>query len=243
MINPIQLTQSLGISLKEAEVYLAALRLGETHMQNLSKYSGINRSTIYTFIDSLKEKGLIIETKKKKRKMYSAVNPRQLAEIGKRRLSELEDLVPELSSISNDSRNKPRVTFYDGIDGVKNVYADMLTASNEILAYEDLESLKTNLPESFFQYFPKERTRRKIGYRAISRNSDITKKFIQDDTSLARKTKIIDIEPLDVDIVFYDNKTTMISLDSKTPFGVIIEDANITRTLTKTWEELWKRLD
>jgi|SRR3989344_829968 len=59
--------QALGLSEKEAKVYLAALVLGPDTVQNIAKKAGINRPTAYLQIESLKEKGIISEVEKDKK--------------------------------------------------------------------------------------------------------------------------------------------------------------------------------
>ena len=78
---PTSLLNSLGLSDAEGRVYLAALELGEASIQQLSRKSGVKRTSIYNFIDKLKERQVITETRKAKRSVYSAVHPAQLAEM------------------------------------------------------------------------------------------------------------------------------------------------------------------
>ncbi|MCI0619464.1 BlaI/MecI/CopY family transcriptional regulator [Candidatus Wolfebacteria bacterium] len=234
--------KALGLSDMEAEVYLAALELGEGTMQALAKKSGVNRSTIYTFIDELKERGFITETKRGKRRLYVATNPERLVQMQKVRTGELERALPELLAIHNSARNKPRVTFYEGVEGIKEIHADMLTAEQEIQAYEDLEGLKNNLPASFFEQFPKERMRRGILYRSISRDSETARVFVKNNIGFLRETKLIITEPLNIEVSIYGDKVALMSLTSNPPFGVLIQDKNIAQVQRIMWQELWNRL-
>ena len=145
---------SLGLSEQQVTVYLAALELGESNMQQLARKSGIKRTSIYNFIEELKDRGFIIEVKKKKRRMYSGVNPQQLLEIEKLRMKELEAVMPELMAIQNKSQTKPRVSFYEGIDNVLAVYDDQLKERKPIFAFEDMEYMKMAMPESFYNNWP-----------------------------------------------------------------------------------------
>ena len=51
--------KELGFSEKESEVYLAMLELGPAAVQDIAKKAGVNRSTTYVMIESLKRRGLI----------------------------------------------------------------------------------------------------------------------------------------------------------------------------------------
>src|SRR3989344_1377678 len=95
------LLKTLGMNQLQARVYVAALELGESTMQALARKSGVNRSTIYTFIDDLKDRGFILETRKQKRNIYSAAHPERLVDMQKRRVGELERMLPELLAVDH----------------------------------------------------------------------------------------------------------------------------------------------
>ncbi len=233
---------SLGLSPMQAKVYLAALELGEATIQALSRKSGVNRSTIYTFIEELKTQGYILETRRKKRRIYSAIHPERLVEIQKSRVSELEGMLPELLAINNQSAKKPRVTYYEGKKGIEDIYADMLRDRKEILAYEDLDNLKAGLSESFFEYFPKERARRNIIISSISRDTPFARKFSKHNMGLLRKTRFISAAEFKTDINIYGNKVAMMNLRGKPPFCVLIEDHFLADTMRIIWQQLWDQL-
>ena len=166
-----QLLRGLALNESQTAVYLAAMELGQANMQELARKSQVKRTSIYNFIEELKERGLIVETKKKNRRIYSATHPEQLIEIQKNRVSEMQHLLPELLAIYNKSNNKPRVTFYEGIEGVEQVYADMLKDKKPICAYEALEHMKAGARKTFFSTWPFERAKRGITFKSITRSS------------------------------------------------------------------------
>ncbi len=236
------LLHSLNLTEAQASVYAAALELGVANMQQLATKSGIKRTSIYNFIEGMKERGFIVEITKRKRTMYSAVAPEQLVEIEKTRLAELEHALPELRAIQNESMTKPRVAFYDGIEGIKEVYADILKDKKEIVAFEDLENMKKVLPDSFYSWFPSERARRNIPIKAILRDSPEAREITKLDIRLLRKTKLINSSDWKTEINIYGDKVALMSYRTKIPFCVLIEDHNIAETLRSAWKELWERL-
>lgn len=236
------LLHSLNLSEAQASVYAAALELGIANMQQLATKSGIKRTSIYNFIEGMKERGFIVEITKRKRTMYSAVAPEQLIEIEKTRLAELEQTLPELRAIQNESATKPRVAFYDGIEGIKEVYADILKDKKEIIAFEDLENMKKVLPDSFYNWFPTERARRDITIKSILRDSPEAREITKLDIRLLRKTKLINSSDWKTEINIYGDKVALMSYRTKIPFCVLIEDHNIAETMRSAWKELWERL-
>ena len=226
----------------QAKIYVATLELGEGTMQELARKSGVNRSTIYTFIDELKDRGYILETRHARRRIYSAVHPEQLLSIQKNRLGGLERILPELLAINNQSKRKPRVTFYEGIQGMRDVYADMLREKKEIFAYEDLDNLKTSLPEKFFNEFPKERVHRDILIRSISRDTKFAREFSKSNRGLLRETKFVSTDELKTDMNIYGNKVALMDLRGNPMSCVLIENANLAQTMRAMWKLLWNSL-
>ena len=236
------LLKTLGMNQLQAQVYVAALELGEATMQALARKSAVNRSTIYTFIDELKERGYILETRKNKRKVYSAIHPERLVEMQKSRVTELQNAVPELLAIYNKSGAKPRVTFYEGLQGVEDVYSDMLREKKEIVAYEDLEDLKGELPKRIFEWFPAERAKKDILIKTISRDVPFAREFAKRNRGLLRETKFITAPKFKTDINIYGDKVALIDLQGSSQFAVLIENHNLAETMRTVWQQLWDKL-
>ncbi|GJL85547.1 MAG: hypothetical protein DHS20C02_13220 [Micavibrio sp.] len=234
--------EALGLAPMQAKVYLATLELGQATIQAIARKSGVNRSTIYTFIEEMKARGYVFETKRGKRKIYSAVNPERLMEIEKARIKNLESLMPELLAINNTSGQKPRVTYFEGMSGIREVYTDMIREKKEISAYEDLEHLKKGLPAEIFKWFPKARTEAGVRIRSISRETNIAHEFSEANEALLRETKFVKADDFKTDVNIYGDKIALMDLRGDPPFCVLIENKHLADTMRMIWSLLWKRL-
>src|SRR3989344_2047767 len=117
--------QDLGLSDKEALIYLALLQVDSTTALDLSKKTKINRSTVYVVIDSLSKKGLVSETTVGKKTQFQAEPPERLETYIERRKAQFEeqskrikDVIPEIKSIQRDTGERPVVKYYDGVEGI-----------------------------------------------------------------------------------------------------------------------------
>jgi len=239
-----QLLTALNLSEPQAAVYFAALELGQATMQELARKSGEKRTSVYNFIEELKSKGLVTEARRKKRRVYSAVDPEQLLEIEKTRLNELERTLPELKAIQNKTRTKPRVTFYEGIDQVLDVYTDQLKEKKPVYAFEDLEHMLSTMTNSFVEWWPKERARRNIPFKSILRDSAAARSFTKDNIKYLRQSKLMKTgHDWRTEVNIYGDKVALMSFRSDPPFCVLIEDGDIAETLRTVWKELWDRLE
>jgi sugar-specific transcriptional regulator TrmB len=241
--NIINLLNKIGLTQDQADVYLAALELGQASMQDLARKSGVKRTSIYNFIQSLIEKQLITTSRKRKRLVYSAVHPNQLLEIEKSRLAELDRTLPELLAIYNKSATKPKVTFYEGVAGIKEVLLDMLKEKQSVSAFSDYKQMAATLGDYYFDVFPPERARRGIVSRNIVPDTEKARQLAKTDAKYNRETRFLKVPDLKTEINIYSNKVALNSYNSNPPFSVIIEDQNIAETLRTVWSQLWNSLE
>jgi sugar-specific transcriptional regulator TrmB len=66
----------LGLSEKEAAVYLATLELGEDTALNIAEKSQVNRTTTYVILEKLMKLGLASTVERGKKTVFVAEDPR-----------------------------------------------------------------------------------------------------------------------------------------------------------------------
>ncbi|KKU45025.1 MAG: Transcriptional regulator TrmB [Microgenomates group bacterium GW2011_GWA2_46_7] len=125
----VSLLKQLGMEEKEAKMYLAALEFGPTTIVKLAKKSGIKRTTIYEFIDDMVARGLIATSISVKRTLYSASEPVKLEQLIEKQREIIKEILPGLESLAKKSPQRPRVRFYEGVEGIRSVYNDTLSQS------------------------------------------------------------------------------------------------------------------
>ena len=230
------------MSEKEAKVYLAALELGETNVQRLAKKSGIKRTTLYDVIESLKEKGLIASGLKEKKTFYFAEDSRKIEEILEERKSILKKILPQLLSITKLIDKKPKIRYFEGDEGIKEVYKDTLNyPDQELLAWVSPEAI-TKFDIVFLNdYYLPQRIKKKIWVRAIAPQTKEMEEYKGLDEKSLRKTKLVSEKrfPIEVEINLYGkDKIAIMSFDDK--IGLIVESRKIYNTLKSIFEMLWE---
>lgn len=236
--------EQLGLSDKEAKVYLAVLELGEANIQQIAQKSGVKRTTAYDVITSLKEKRLLTEITKNKKALFSAEDPRKLEGQLDEKKETLKKILPELLSITNLLDKKPTIKFYEGDEGIKEVYKDTLSyPDQELVAWVSPES-HTNFDIKWLDenYLPK-RIKSKIWARVIAADSTEIQDYKSRDEKSLRKTKLVSAEefPFEVEINLYGkNRIAIMSFAEK--IGLIIESPKLHQTLKSIFELNWKSL-
>lgn len=119
----------VGLEPKEAEIYLAILHLGKATIADVARKSKIKRMTVYQYIDGLVHKNLLHKTVQGKRVIYVAEDPEKIIKILERRKKHFEKFLPDLKSIYSHASHKPRIRFYEGIEGLREIYDEMTKTS------------------------------------------------------------------------------------------------------------------
>jgi len=135
-ILPLEL-RKLGLTEKEARVYLAALELGYTSIQKIAQKAQISRPTAYEIIKSLENKELITQSKEKGKRYFTAQSPDHLLGILKRQKKELEEKEREFLRIIAALRakyylnDKREIKAYQGKNGLEILLDDFLTTHSK----------------------------------------------------------------------------------------------------------------
>ncbi len=122
---PIELElRKLGLTEKEARVYLAGLELGPSSVQEIAKIAKIARPTTYEIIKNLEKKGLLAETKQKKKRFFVAQSPERilgLLRIQKREIEEKErEFIRIIAALeAKYSKEKEGIKIYKGKEGLR----------------------------------------------------------------------------------------------------------------------------
>jgi len=168
----------MGLSEKEAAVYLAAMELGPSVAQDIAKKAKVNRATTYVMIDTLKTRGLMSSFSKGKKKFFSAETPERLMSMVRHQRQELEDregelgkVMPQLMALFNVEGVKPQVRFLEGVEGVKTIQAELDGLKGEalqILSWDDAHDFIDRVMEDHIQKRLDTLEKRKISFRAIA---------------------------------------------------------------------------
>lgn len=236
---------ALGLSPKEASVYLALLSLGRSTVSQIARKASVNRATGYVILDSLVAKGLVGISGKEPKQEYVAESPdalpslfKRVQEDAKENEKKAKELSLQLKSIQKVG-DRPQVRFYEGMDGIRAVFEDSLTAtSGKIIAYTSIEDQHVSIPNYFPEYYQR-RKRKGIFMRSIFPDTPMGKERQGANANEYRDSvlvpaKVYGIHPA---INVYDNKLMIASFREK--LGIIIESEEIADAMKKIFELAW----
>jgi len=230
-----------GFSEKEAQVYLALLELGEGTIAQITKKSTIKRATVYLEVESLKAKGYVSLVRRKRRNIYMAENPKRIEEHLREKTETIRNLMPELLSIANALDHKPKVRYFEGIEGLKEIYKDTLEYPGmEILGWYSDDRIYFFDEAFVLDYYVKKRVASRIPMRMFAIESDFMKNLNTKDQVQLRQMKIIKAKQFvfAAEINLYSNDKIAI-IAHRENFGLIIESKKIYDTFKNIFELMW----
>ncbi|PCI25617.1 hypothetical protein COB57_00105 [Candidatus Peregrinibacteria bacterium] len=248
--NMTDLLQSIGFSEKEANVYITLLKLGTQPASVIGRHVNMPRSTANFYLEELAKQGYVNRAKKANTHLYTAEDPsviidilqykknQQIAEMNGKIYS-IESGLGELQSLKKGSDTRPKVTFYDGEDGLVRVYEDTLTSSEKIRSFASFDGMHGALPEYFKSYYER-RAEKNIFIQSIHPDSPLARERGKNDKLEARESVIIPSDKYNFtpEIQFYDNKINIASWREK--LGIIIESKEIYDTFVVMFDLAWQ---
>jgi sugar-specific transcriptional regulator TrmB len=225
----------IGLSNKEAEVYIALLKNSPISGGNLAKLLNMDRTHTYNLLSNLINKGLATHILKNNRKLFRSTSPKNLLNQVQKKESIIKSILPELLNFEQIKKEPSVVRVLEGKDGLRAVIR-MLFDSKEkdICVYggtgKSYDVLKYEMP-----HIAKERgikhirgriiTADKLGGQPFTKLKNFNIKYIEEATPSS--TMIFgDI----VSIQVFDEKTSVILIESK----------SVADSYKKYFEFLWK---
>ncbi len=231
--------QKIGLSEKEAKVYLAALELGPSVVSDIAQKAKINRVTTYDILEKLIHKGFMSFYARKGVKYFSPTDPEIMIKEVKRRTDDLVKSLPELRRIHGKT-NHPSVQYFEGIDGIKTIYSDTLKSKTEILNYANSKEVRIHWPNYDEEYVEK-RVKNKIYLRGIAPYDEYGLKVKNEDKKYYREIRLVPLEEFGFtnEINIYDDKVAIISFKDEL-IGMIIESPEIANTQRAIFKMAWE---
>jgi HTH-type transcriptional regulator, sugar sensing transcriptional regulator len=244
--------EELGLSNKEARVYIASLMIGPASVQKLADQSGIKRVTTYVILESLIGLGLVSQTTKGKKTFFTAEDPSNLQRLIEKREHELADqkqnfehILPQLTSLGQAPHSGANVKLYDSADGVRTLMNTFIqeaidAGTDAVCGFSNLDQVYQQFPEFRKAHSNPQRTRAGIRSRFLYTSSEgaIMKQY---DAETSRESRWIpnDTYPLHGDFTIVGSKIMMLSFDGSHPVGITIESQELANGMRAIFEMAW----
>ena len=233
--------KALGLDEKEIKVYLAALKLGPSKNEEISREAGIIRTTCHSILQKLKQRGMISNIKKDNINIFEAADPTHLVEMLDEKKKKVETILPRLNQLRKHSPTKHEVTFFEGKSGVKTVIDDILSKKNrKFEVFGSYRFFKDLSPVYALQYF-KKKVQRNISSRGITFRTKENLKAKNKDKKELRESRFINENEVNAGCFVYDDKVALVSCGKDGHRGYIIQDESLSKLHKLFFKYMWKQ--
>ncbi len=237
--------QKLGLTTEESRVYLACLEINGGPVSVIARKAGAERVGCYHTIENLLKKKLLSQYNKNGVKCFAPEPPEQLMKLAEERVNITKSLLPELRSLVSAVGFKPKIRFYEGMEGVERVFTESLTAKKEILGYTNLKSVTDFFPD-FFRTYTHTKLKKGIKTRYLSPTTVDTVHVLDAFLPKSYDANLIEILLVNKnqflfenEVLIFGNSVGIVSLNRDELLGLIVESATFARTMKAVFDLAW----
>lgn len=246
MQQPAAILAQLGLTDSEVKVYLAMCR-GLKTARDIIKATRQKRPTVYYALSKLEERGLVRKTGRGGEERFAVEPPERLKTIADRQKAEatklekeVAELIPSLAT-KTAGLEKPHVSFYEGVEAVKNVIMETLYCRDRhIDSIAPNDNFFWQVGQSFADAYVSERVARRIGTRNLweaIREPKLIKKYYEGLSDIrilpaAMHGKFV------TTIFLFDDKALYIS-SLKNAYALLVTSKEHHDTMQALFDGLW----
>lgn len=242
-----EILDGIKVPFPAQKVYLALMNEGKASARTLSHRTGITRTSIYDQLKALLSKGLIVERDIEGTTVFEAGDARQLAVLlddqAEKLASQKEYLAKNMNSLMSKTQSvQPKIRFFEGPDGVKQLHKDILWSGGiTLFVYWPYEHMLHFFGKDFLLWFNAKRKTRKIMLKTIwgVATGKIQKNIYADDGLDVERRYLKQKNIPEMGYMIYENKVAFIS-SHKESFGFIVESVEFASLQKMHFNELWK---
>src|SRR3989344_5182570 len=165
--------KNLGLQENEARIYLALLERGKGTVTQISQSAGLNRTTGYDILERLALYGLASRAGSgTKKKIYAAEPPVRLKQYlenkktqAEQRLNRADETLSDLLGLYK-KESKPVIKFFEGKEGIKNIYWHTLETKGAIYSLVDFSVYLPSYSQ-FGKDYIRERAKRNVKEKCL----------------------------------------------------------------------------
>lgn len=239
-----KLLLDLGLTDNEAKVYITSLSLGPTTILNIAKASGTRRTTVYSVVDVLKNKGLMHIEPRGFKQVFVAEHPNKLETMLENKRASLKKMLPELSALYNLKGEESTIRYYEGLASIKTIYDTILEPlgpKDYYLVIGEAQKFFDHDRE-YFDAFLERRIKSRAKARLIMTDSEQARYMKKYSLNMNHEVRILpEKTKLSVDVMIVPQRVTIFNL--REPLSAIsIENKDTIEMQKELFEILWDSL-
>lgn len=243
------LLQTLGLTDKEVLIYSLLLELGEVQASVLIAKTSLKRATVYKALYALVERGLVRQEDKAKKLHFAPLPPENLLKLSdeqfarqERARNDLRSILPTLTSNYILSVEKPVISTFEGVEGLKKIYEDTLKEGKEISAVLQTSDVNEVLFDWLESKYFSQRIKRQIHANVIVASGAWSEEYIKEKNGDFTTTLRVDskLYPFAHEVDIYGDKIAFINYKKNEKLiGIVIHHPAIALTMRALFDLAW----
>lgn len=132
---------------KEAKTYITILEYGSLPASAIARNTSIKRVTTYGLLKDMSSKWIVYSLKKNGISYFQVIAPEKLASQLKNKYTSFEKILPELHNLADIYQNNPKIKYFEGYSGLKDLYDELLHDTKDIYAFLSDDEIDERLQE------------------------------------------------------------------------------------------------
>ena len=234
----------LGLTENEARVYFAALSLGPATVLRIASAAETKRTTVYSVVESLKQKGLMAVEVRGFKKLYTAENPEKLESMLETRRERFRTALPEFAALYNLKGGESFIKYYEGLEAVKSVYEGLI---RDVRSHEDYLIISDQqqwmgLDEKYFKNFVERRAKLNINIRLLLQDSESAREAKKFERNYNETIKILPPKTaLTTNLVIIPRRIVIHQLIPPV-MAIVVENKSVIQLHRELFEIIWNSI-
>lgn len=242
-----QTLRKLGFTRHEIPILVNLFRAKKATAKQLSRDTAIPFSMVQLALTNLNRRKLVM-THTGDEDQYEAVSftefKKWLHEEKQKNARLYDDVEKDLDDFAEqveDNSWQPTVQYFEGAEGIRDIYNDMKNTGEEIYTCTDLSQITELVGQDFMDEFVKHRVNKNIkiyGIRSKALHNKVKEKT--NDKEALREIKVVPEINCQGEIKIYGNKCAFITFsENKIPVGFVIESPAIKNLVLGLYKLCW----
>ena len=215
--------------------------MGPSTVNQVAERSDLVRTTAYDILKTLREKGLVASLVRNRILHFEAADPAKLIESLEEKQQMIKGVLADLRAIRLPAPEGPVIEMFEGREGVKVIFEEILKKKQELLCISEVTSIFKLLPYASPRFIERRVEKGIFGRVLTERTPETMRLMKKPEKKELRETRFIKgLKDIPMIEYIHGDDVSIVSTNIDNPLGIIIRHADFAKEQRVLFELLWK---
>jgi hypothetical protein len=236
--NILNYLTDLGLSEKQAEIYLALVEIGKGTAYAIAKQAKVKRPNTYVILEELRKKGLVLKIPHDKNQVFVAKDPSELFIDQEEKIRMARKILPELLARASRKTGKAITYLFEGLDGVEKALKYKEDTPRLLTFYAKADNGSQSIPKIYLDH-DRSLANKKVKIRGFAPFHQSLATFRKKDSLPERKIKELPLSEFSPNVSVEIGDTFIKIFLHKEKQALIVENKDFSELLQQVFEIAW----